>query len=802
MMQSIATSKTDIAAFATTGEQNASVALDSEFEQILQQQTNPQQAKPKSAYPLADMAKKTVEQQVKAEREQVESPAMTSALKNEITVKAEKPGETNIELATPDDSAINADSLNSQTADNVEFSAAEEPLIIKVDAEEVVFDDAQKVEDWLVLVEQLQALSTNEYAALNQQNKSADMPGRDKTLQADDLTAHSEITVESKQGNGSEVQSLLDTLANIQDFQVFLDKSGLTSSNELKQKLGELAATQGPEFAQLVTEMQAAPSMNKVMTYLANLEQKRPEVVSSEPAVALTQITALSAETVSFAQDVKQLLESKQLSLSEVKLLQQALHDSVNNKQPINTGLIDLVQAKLSLLAKSETASGSQSKLTQGRALTPLQTEELRNLLLNIAQSETSGSQKAQGLTQGESSGSVLMSKSPPGPLQSDAAKVNLVGEINDPERVFSPKVILSEQLDKPEPDKKPVLANTEKVEGNTTNSATLDKSAANKPVMDADMKALLALPKEKLDEALVNIAQRVAQLLADDAKVQQKSLDLSKVGIATVIPNTNSGNSNKEILAALKAGVSEFKEQLAAGREPGIDLKALVNNAITKTSDNEVSVQSTKNLDQALLGISQALNLAGELEESSHRQHLLRTIDGDFDKRLTQFEQLRTQSQSQTYLESKFDKALNLAKPEAHQQLADKVRWMVNTNNLIAEIRLDPAELGSVHVKVSLSADSASVNFVVQSQHTRDALESAAPRLREMLAEKGIELGQSTVRQDNQAKQDSQGQAQHQAKSHQGISPGNESFDQEEAGEMRQAMNHRQAAGGIDYFV
>ncbi|MDP5039378.1 MAG: flagellar hook-length control protein FliK, partial [Paraglaciecola sp.] len=228
-------------------------------------------------------------------------------------------------------------------------------------------------------------------------------------------------------------------------------------------------------------------------------------------------------------------------------------------------------------------------------------------------------------------------------------------------------------------------------------------------------------------------------------------------------------------------------------------DLNALVSQAISQSGDSELSANAAKSIEQSLLGLSQALSLASQLDESAQRQQALAAVDVSFDKLLTQSEQIKVHSASQ--FESKLDKAINLAKPEAHQQLAEKVRWMVNTNNLIAEIRLDPAELGSMQVKVSLSSDSASVNFVVQSQQTRDALESATPRLREMLADKGIELGQSSVRQESQAKQDNQGQSQQQTKADQGVAA-NDGLTDDAALMSRPNVNQSQVSGGIDYFV
>src|SRR5690606_612911 len=97
---------------------------------------------------------------------------------------------------------------------------------------------------------------------------------------------------------------------------------------------------------------------------------------------------------------------------------------------------------------------------------------------------------------------------------------------------------------------------------------------------------------------------------------------------------------------------------------------------------------------------------------------------------------------------------ATNLQKMEGIKTLVDKVQMMVNQKNLVADIRIDPPELGSMQIRLHLGAEQASVNFVVQNQQARDMLEQSTPRLKEMLAERGIELGQSTVRQEKDQNQ------------------------------------------------
>jgi flagellar hook-length control protein FliK len=79
-------------------------------------------------------------------------------------------------------------------------------------------------------------------------------------------------------------------------------------------------------------------------------------------------------------------------------------------------------------------------------------------------------------------------------------------------------------------------------------------------------------------------------------------------------------------------------------------------------------------------------------------------------------------------------------------EQVGDRVVMMAANQLKQAEIRLSPAELGPLRVKVSVDDGNAHVTFHAQHAVTREALEQALPRLREMLAENGLSLGQADV--------------------------------------------------------
>ncbi|MGJ8678755.1 flagellar hook-length control protein FliK [Paraglaciecola sp.] len=324
----------------------------------------------------------------------------------------------------------------------------------------------------------------------------------------------------------------------------------------------------------------------------------------------------------------------------------------------------------------------------------------------------------------------------------------------------------------------------------------TVVTDAAVKPSV---VKIIANLPEAKQNAVLTNIAK---QLLGSEQVTENKltaTLDnVAKSELSDLVSNASS--PIKEFIGALKSGVSEFKSQLSQGREPGMDLKSLVSESLNKVIESNPNVKIANNSEQVLNGISQLIDFSSSLNRSIEQQ--LPAQSQTYNAMLRDVSQIQGEQTKQTQisqLETKFEKAVNIAKPEGLQQLAEKVRWMANSRNLVAEIRLDPADLGSVHVKVAMSGDSATVNFVVQSQHAREAMDNATPRLREMLAEKGIELGQSSVKQESGTQQQKeQGELAGKANS---VNEENEEVDAAEHSEIQQRVVNG-SLGGIDYFA
>lgn len=119
----------------------------------------------------------------------------------------------------------------------------------------------------------------------------------------------------------------------------------------------------------------------------------------------------------------------------------------------------------------------------------------------------------------------------------------------------------------------------------------------------------------------------------------------------------------------------------------------------------------------------------------------------GLVDPQLLQSQQLQSAAQvKQVSIDPGVMQAINIVKSDAAKLLQERVSSMLSINNKEAEIRLDPPEMGSMQIRIRSDAEQAQINFVVQNQQAKEALEQSMPRLREMLAQQGLELGESTI--------------------------------------------------------
>lgn len=79
-------------------------------------------------------------------------------------------------------------------------------------------------------------------------------------------------------------------------------------------------------------------------------------------------------------------------------------------------------------------------------------------------------------------------------------------------------------------------------------------------------------------------------------------------------------------------------------------------------------------------------------------------------------------------------------------QALGQKVVWMTAGGQQTASLTLNPPDLGPLQVVLNISNDQANATFTAAQPEVRQALEAALPKLREMMGDAGIQLGEATI--------------------------------------------------------
>lgn len=83
------------------------------------------------------------------------------------------------------------------------------------------------------------------------------------------------------------------------------------------------------------------------------------------------------------------------------------------------------------------------------------------------------------------------------------------------------------------------------------------------------------------------------------------------------------------------------------------------------------------------------------------------------------------------------------------NQALGERIVWMAGQNQQAATLTLNPPELGPVQVTLKIVGELTTAHFAATHPEARQSLEAALPRLRDMMQEAGIQLGQASVGSD-----------------------------------------------------
>ena len=148
-------------------------------------------------------------------------------------------------------------------------------------------------------------------------------------------------------------------------------------------------------------------------------------------------------------------------------------------------------------------------------------------------------------------------------------------------------------------------------------------------------------------------------------------------------------------------------------------------------------------------------------------------------------------------------DQPLDIQSKQAASAMGERVMMMISQGKQEVQIRLDPAELGSMFVKVQIQQDQVQLNIQTQAAMSKDIIEQNMPRLREQLAQQGIQLGEANVEQQSQqSPQQNQQNSNGQINTMSGLGPNNLEAVEDNQTAMWMPSQIASKDQGIDYYA
>ncbi|ABV86693.1 flagellar hook-length control protein FliK [Shewanella pealeana] len=307
-----------------------------------------------------------------------------------------------------------------------------------------------------------------------------------------------------------------------------------------------------------------------------------------------------------------------------------------------------------------------------------------------------------------------------------------------------------------------------------------------------AQSSSLQATPAEMdADVTKAELASTADKTAMSSAVTDTKSLNGADV------KGTNTGRDifGKEIAGQITASNVSSDQVKSAQNADGANSTAITTNTATSVEQlkgAELSVRTTAmnaGLEANLTGVSE--EGTSELKSFAGLQsQALQQQSAANRQELPQFNLSLKQGGEQT---PQMQQMIQRFAPVMNQQLIT----MVSNGIQQAEIRLDPPELGQMMVRIQVQGDTTQVQFQVSQHQTRDLVEQAMPRLREMLAEQGMQLTDGQVSQgDGRNSQGEQG-------SGAGNGTATAETDEISSEELLTRSNlSTSSASGIDYYA
>ncbi len=281
--------------------------------------------------------------------------------------------------------------------------------------------------------------------------------------------------------------------------------------------------------------------------------------------------------------------------------------------------------------------------------------------------------------------------------------------------------------------------------------------------------------------------------------------LTASNVADSKVVDNKTSNNPAERIINQATTSVTTEQSQTAqqeqSSQQESSNAKNLVQEQLVQEKQNLDLEQGNEKVNAAIVDAARTTKtLASEGATQAITQHQVTFEQEQAIQHSVAKANADVSVQSAKAAMNIHNETIAIYRKDFSDAVKEKVMVMINQKIKQLEIRLDPPELGSMHVKLNLQNEQAAVHFVVQNQQAKDALEQNLGRLKEMLADSGVDVGDANIEQRDPQSQAQEGFAQHQGQG--GGFEGEENDFTQGAAMMSGANLYKASATGVDYYA
>jgi flagellar hook-length control protein FliK len=282
---------------------------------------------------------------------------------------------------------------------------------------------------------------------------------------------------------------------------------------------------------------------------------------------------------------------------------------------------------------------------------------------------------------------------------------------------------------------------------GNESNSSS-DKSI--ELVQKQETTQLESLDKTDVSESLLASQVLKSEIESSKTTASTESIILEKKTSSR--GNVNSGQSEQ--------GNKEQPSKDAQQMNQSTRLEQHIEEQVASENSTEKSMKQTEAIEKSMVAETLAKAQVNNAFNSTKAE--VEQINDTANEQLV--EQLANRVVKENVQVQKTQLAMetiSIYRKDFANEVKEKVMVMINQKLQQVDIQLDPPELGNMHVRVNLQNEQASVSFMVQNLQAKEALEQHIGKLKDMLADSGVDVGNANIEQQSQSSQNEQQEGQ-----------------------------------------